>query len=57
MASLKKKQLRKKRLARKKAKEARVKDIKAIEAELARSVKAFRRECAPTRVTAEQRDQ
>jgi hypothetical protein len=41
MASLKKKELRKKRLARKKAGEARVKDIKAIEAELAKSVETF----------------
>lgn len=41
MASVKKKELRKKRLARKKAREARVKDIKAIEAELAKSVEAF----------------
>jgi hypothetical protein len=47
MVSLKKKQLRKKRLARKKAKEARVKDIKAIEAELAKSVKEFEENAHP----------
>lgn len=41
MASLKKKEPRKKRLARMKAREARLKDIKAIEADLAKSVEAF----------------